>query len=516
MGYPNLPGITVNLNDLGLQIAPPPAGPKVTFLGITSNTGIPLREAFTVTNVGQAVAALWVSGSSGLSYPGELALAVEEAANVGATNIEIVAIACVSGTSLAQYWLPTGNGPILRYNALASGYDAIKDRPLNVVVPINAWADCPTVSGLFTQQLAQFCYSATRDFGNACVGVIPVMPVMHWAMAYSQSGAVNQQPGLTGDGTVGTEVSAIASVDDLYFTTPSQALVTAWEKHLSRVGAAYALMPNSTSNAWSGYLAGSEDTSIGFQNYITADNAATAVNSLYWSFYQGLDLNSAPVTDQRGNKADAGARISVIGAPLITSLVSTPKLAAAFGAPLSSAVQTTDGSASYAAKIVTLLPHSATTNKKINTITSQRKLSAAQVNRLTGRRIVSFLDRSVGFVVASGVTGGYNVSKYVRTDFTRLTTVRIVDAAVSVVRNIGERFIGEPNTSAARNALSAEIDKALRQMKASRAITGYRFSITATPDQQVLGEAQVDLTLVPAFELVTISVNVSLTKQLTG
>ncbi len=515
MGYPNLPGITVTLNDLGLQIAPPPAGPKVTFLGITSNTSIPLREAFTVTNVGQAVAALWVSGSSGATYPGELALAVEEAANVGATNIEIVVIANPSGAALNQWWLPTGSGPNLRYDALASGYDAIKDRPLNVVVPVNAWADCPAVSGKFTQQLAQFCYSATRDLDNACIGVIPTMPVLHWAMAYSQSSAANAV-GLTGDGTVGAEVLAIANTSDLYFDTPSQALVTVWEKNLTRVNQTLALSPNSSSNAWSGYLAGSDDTTLGFLNYITDENAATAINTLYWNFYQGVDLNGTAVTDQRGNKADAGTRISVVGAPLVTSLVSTPKLAAAFGASISSSVHNTDGTASYAAKIVTLLPHSSPTNKKINTVKSQRKLSAAQVNRIGGRRIVSFLDRSTGFVVANAMTGGYNVSRYIRTDYVRLTTVRIVDAAVNSIRNIGERFIGEPNTSASRNALSAEIDKALRQMKASRAITGYRFSLTATPDQQVLGEAQVDLTLVPAFELIKISVNVSLTKQLTG
>jgi len=517
MGYPNLPGVTVNLNDLGLQIAPPPAGPKITFLGITSNTGIPLREAFTVTNVGQAVAALWVSGSSGEKYPGELALAVEEAANVGATNIEIVAIAHVTGDEMTSYWLPTGAGPGLRYSALATAYEAIKDRPLNVVVPVNAWADCPVNSGYFTEQLAQFCYSATRDVDNACIGVIPLMPVMHWAMAYALSSSANAI-GLTGNATLGTEVQAITGggLETLYFGTPSQSLITQWEKETTRVGASYNLSPNSASNAWSGYLAGSEDTTLGFVNYLDNDNDATAVKSAYWTFFQGEDLAGNPVVDQRGNPADAGSRISVVGAPLVTSLVSTAKLAAAFGGAASATQQTTDGSASYGAKIVTLLPHSAPTNKRIPNVTSQRKLSGAQVNRLAGRRIVSFLDRATGFVVASAMTGGHNVSQYIRTDYNRLTTVRIVDATINVIRNIGERFIGEPNTAAARNALSGEIDKALRGMKASRAITGYRFSITASPNQQVLGEAQVDLTLVPAFEMTKITVNVSLTKQLTG
>lgn len=512
MAYPNLPGITVNLNDLGLQIAPPPAGPKVTFLGITSNTGIPLREPFVVSNVGQAVAALYVSGTAGDPYPGELALAVEEAANAGANNIEVVVIGWVTGAAVNNYWLPVGTGPVSRYDSLALAYDAIKDHPLDVVVPVNAWADCTGVSGKFTSQLSQFCFSATRDVDNACIGVIPVMPVVHWAMAYASGNATNAV-GLTGSSSYGTEVLAIDQPADLYFGTPSSALVSDWEKYLTRVGTTVALHPNVATNAWSGFLAGAEDNTLGFLNYVTTENAATTVKTTYFNHFQGLDLNGNGVVDQRGNKADAGATISVVGAPLLTSLVSTTKLALAFGASISSSVQTTDGSASYAGLITSLLPHSAPTNKKISSIVPLRKLSAAQANRLAGRRIVTFQDRSPGFVVASAMTGGYNVSKYLRTDYNRLTTVRVVNAAVKTVRNVGERFIGEPNTAPSRNAMSAEIDKALRQMKASRAIVGYKFFISATPDQQVLGQAQIDLTLVPAFELVQITVNVSLTKQ---
>jgi hypothetical protein len=512
MAYPNLPGITVNLNDLGLQIAPPPAGPKVTFLGITSNTGVPLREPFSVSNVGAAVAALWISGSSGEKYPGELALAVEEAAKAGANNIEVVVIAHKEGATAETYALPTGAGPSARYYDLETAYDAIIDKQLDVVVPVNAWADCPAVSGKFTSQLAKFCYKATTQVDNACIGVIPVMPPVHWALAYRNASAANTV-GLTGNANIGTEVTSIDSVTDLVFGSPSQALITEWEKYLTRVNSSVNLSPAATTNAWSGYLAGSDDTTYGFLNYVSAANAATAVNSLYYTHFQGVDLTDTPVVDQRGNKADAGSRISVFGAPLVTSLVSTPQVATALGASVGSTVQNTDGSATYAGLITSLLPHSAPTNKKVTSVAPLRKLSSSQANRLAGRRIVTMLDRSVGFVVANAITGGKFVSTFVRTDFTRLTTVRIVDAAVETIRNIGERFIGEPNTAAARNAMSAEIDKALRAMKASRAITGYRFFITATPDQQVLGEATVDLTLTPAFELLQINVNVSLTKQ---
>lgn len=513
MAYPNLPGLTVTLNDLGLQIAPPPSGPKVTFLGVTSNTDIPLREPYAVSNVGAAVAACWVSGASGGTYPGELALAIEEAAKVGATNIEIVAIAHVSGATLDSYNIPTGAGPGLRYLALDDAYEAIQDSPLNVVVPLNAWANCPSVSGKFTSQLAQFCYQAVTEVDNPAVGVIPVMPILHWAMAYARSSAANTV-GLTGNANVGTEVLAITGFNDLVFATPSAALATEWEKHLTLVNTTYALDPASaTTNAWSGYLAGSEDTAYGFLNYVTADNAGTAVKSNYWTHFQGTNLAGSLVVDQRGNKADAGSRICVTAIPATVTLVSTPKLAAALGEAASSTIQNTDGAASYAALINTLLPHSATTNKPIASLSAQRKISASQANRMAGRRITTMLNRSPGFVVSNGITGGHNVSKYIRTDYANLTTVRVVDAAISAIRNIGERFIGEPNTATARNAMSAEIDKALRAMKAARAVNGYRFFITATPDQQVLGEATVDLTLIPAFELKQINVNVSLTKE---
>ena len=119
MAFDSLPTLTVTLNDLGLKIAPPPAGPKVTLLGITSNTGIPIRDPFQVTNVGQAAAAFYFSGASGNNYPGELALALEEAVGGGASAVEIVVIGHYSGATLDDYISPIGTGPHTRYDDLA-------------------------------------------------------------------------------------------------------------------------------------------------------------------------------------------------------------------------------------------------------------------------------------------------------------------------------------------------------------------------------------------------------------
>jgi len=521
MAYPNLPGVSVTLNDLGLQIAPPPSGPKITLLGYTSNTGITLREPQIVSNLGAAAAALYFSGSSGEKYPGELALAVEEAYGAGAGTVEIVVIGHVTGSAVATIVSPTGTGPGIRYNDLALAYDAIIDRQMDIIVPVGAHADNPTVTGGFLNQLAQFCYKATTEVDNACFGVIGMMPVIHWALAYK---TVLTGAAFSGGSSVNAAISAEVAlinpaVGDLFFGVPSSALASAWETYASRTGAPATTYYNGVSTPafpviWSGYLAGSETQAGVYGNWNNTSSDATAVNPAYWTYFQARDINGALVVDQRGNKADAGSRVSVIGAPLLTASIVTPKLALGLGASPSSSTHITDGSAAFGGLVTSLVPHSAPTNKAITNVSPQKTLSASQANRLTGRRITTFQNRANGFVVSKAVTGGHNVSKYIRTDYVQLSTVRIVDAVVEIIRSIGDRFIGEPNTAPARNAMSAEIDKALRQMKQARALNAYRFFITASPDQQVLGQAQIDLTLVPAFELTNITVNVSLAKDL--
>ena len=99
-GFPYLPGVTLDLADLGLKIAPPPAGPKVTLLGYSSNTNVPLNEPLTVTNIGKVTNALWAtSAATSETGAGELALAVEEASAAGAENIEIICIGHISGSA---------------------------------------------------------------------------------------------------------------------------------------------------------------------------------------------------------------------------------------------------------------------------------------------------------------------------------------------------------------------------------------------------------------------------------
>jgi len=206
-----LPRINAVLNDQGLKVAPPPAGPKVTLLGVTSNSAIPLLEPFTVGSVEKAINSLYFNYSGVAGYPeenvpSELSLAIEEAIAAGAPNIEIMVIAHKSGQALLDYTYP-GASLSGRYVDLAEGYDVLKNRDCDVVVPVGVYIDdniYSTVSGAtpldswnFGKQLADFCFQATTQ-ENACIGVIGTRPILSWAMRNSRK--VNYFAASTGVG----------------------------------------------------------------------------------------------------------------------------------------------------------------------------------------------------------------------------------------------------------------------------------------------------------------------------
>jgi hypothetical protein len=246
----------------------------------------------------------------------------------------------------------------------------------------------------------------------------------------------------------------------------------------------------------------------------TSANGSRSVNAGYFSYWQATDSDLVPAFDSRLNKIDAGAYISVFSAPVraIGTVVRT--VALGYGASPGNTSRNTSGAAAYAAKILSLAPQSSTTNKSIEGLTSMRLLSAKQANDLSGMRHVTMYARTKGLTVASGSTGAHNVTRYVRSDYTRLTTMRIVAAAADLIRTVGDKYIGEPNNAPQINALDAEIDQLLLSMKGQGALNSYDFSISSTPDQRVLGQLDINLTLVPAFEITEINLVVSLSKEL--
>ena len=241
---------------------------------------------------------------------------------------------------------------------------------------------------------------------------------------------------------------------------------------------------------------------------------AGAVDGNYFSNWQATNSDGTAAVDGRGTQVDAGGFISVFTAPVKAGGTQVRTLQLALGLQPTATTFNVAGSASYAGLINSLAAQSATTNKYVNGLTSQRLLSASQANRLAGLRHTTMYQRSRGFVVAAGNTGAYNVSSYVRSDYVFLTTMRVAQAVVDLVRSVAEKYIGEPNTAPRMNALDAEINQVLLSMRGQGALNGYDFAISSTPAQRVLGELDINLTIVPPFEIRDINLNVSLSKEL--
>lgn len=92
-------------------------------------------------------------------------------------------------------------------------------------------------------------------------------------------------------------------------------------------------------------------------------------------------------------------------------------------------------------------------------------------------------------------------------DFVRLSTKRIVDEASNVVRQVCERFIGEPSNIQNRNAMETAITSGLRGMQIMGALMDSDFAVTYIPAEN---KAIIDLVLTPAFELRSIEVRIAI------
>lgn len=473
-----LPGIAAVIADGRLRISPELSGTKLTILGTTTATGLTLFEPYSVTNGKLAIAALNHVGGD----PSELSLAVEEAILAGAQNIEIVKIATTSG-ELPSYT------PNTRWDALKEAYDALRAHPIDVIHPVGAYIDETGLTGddedsaprdNFAKQLADFCYRATVEDANSCIGVIGTKPINYVAKAETWTGAYS-------------------ATGDLLFQVPSRDHLNEWVYHL--VGDDSTLAENDHSTeplTSSGFLAGSEE-------------ASTGIVSSSYDFWARNDTEVI-ATDNFGTKIDGGGYISVVAGACRRAGPSVTKLAAKYG-KTSFVTMNTNAAAAYAGFITTLESMDGTTNKTIPGIQRARELTRSQAIDLLDHRFVTFLTRPRGYVVIKGVTGAYNASDFTRSDFVMLSTIRITHACLDIVARAAEPFIGLPNNEVHRNAMNSAIDTKLNSYQKQGGIQRYSFRIESTPDMQVLGKAHIYLTIVPAFELTNVTVYISLAKE---
>ena len=163
-----------------------------------------------------------------------------------------------------------------------------------------------------------------------------------------------------------------------------------------------------------------------------------------------------------------------------------------------------NGAAHMAATISILPSYSSVVNKAAYNVeairysptrTQQAALSDKGVNSV----VINFNKIPV---FGDGLTFGWSTS-----DYTRLSTKRIINDATSVVRQACQRFVGEPSNIQTRNAMETAITSGLRGMQIVGALLGSDFTVSYIPNEN---KAIVDLILTPAFELKEIEVRVAI------
>ena len=173
--------------------------------------------------------------------------------------------------------------------------------------------------------------------------------------------------------------------------------------------------------------------------------------------------------------------------------------------PARSTAYVSSGAASYSGLIATLPAQSAPTNKIVSNLNLPFRINSTKLDALAGKRYVAFTVKPKGVVVADAPTASRPES-----DYNRRSTMRIVKAALDVIRLVGEPFLGEGMSGAQIAALETAIQQALAELVKGKVLVRFEVKVTASALERVQGRCKVELVLVPAFELRQINVTVAL------
>jgi hypothetical protein len=162
-----------------------------------------------------------------------------------------------------------------------------------------------------------------------------------------------------------------------------------------------------------------------------------------------------------------------------------------------------NGAAALAAAISRMASYTSTINKTVYNIAALRyNPSKTTLLAMTNKGVNSIM---LNFNRAPIFTDGVTFAG-ASSDYTRLTTLRIVNEAMLVVRQSCQKFIGQPSTIQVRNSMETSITASLRGMQQLGAILDSDFNIRYIAEEN---KALIDLVITPAFELRNIEVQMS-------
>lgn len=151
--------------------------------------------------------------------------------------------------------------------------------------------------------------------------------------------------------------------------------------------------------------------------------------------------------------------------------------------------------AAVAGTISSLPVQASLTNKTVNVPGLSVAFNRGEQEQLIRRNVLTLVDKE-GFRVVKGVTTAGE-----GTPFSSIPTRRIVDYAKYGVRSAANSYLGRLNNSRVRGALKATLDAFLTRMVEDEALTGYELEVSATRAQEIAGEVNVAMTLLPTFSI---------------
>ena len=241
-----------------------------------------------------------------------------------------------------------------------------------------------------------------------------------------------------------------------------------------------------------GFIATSSPLTAGLKD--VRDHIQKLAN--FSNIYIMREQDGTPILDSEKKEIDLGKFVTVIAGPEL--ILSSPRLGP----------YATNSAAAFAGFISTLPANVFATNKVMSSAMGLKaRFSNSQLNTLSMRRYASYKYKDDGVTVA--IVDAPTSAK-AASDYTRLSTVCAVRAVINDLRTTADPFLGQPNTVQSRNALSSALDKVLLQHKDAGSIQDYSFVVVASAMDELLGRAQVELTIVPAQELRQLTTIVSL------
>jgi len=306
----------------------------------------------------------------------------------------------------------------------------------------------------FGYQLADFCYNSTENF-QASIGCIGVT-----------------RPNSLGLADVATWIGSLPD-----FTV----------NNITEASTILNLTDNGSGLLGNKFMAG-KDTfrgGAGYGGFIATDSG----------FVDGTEL-----TDDNDQLIDIGKYLSVVGAWVTNTNATDTSRRGYLGS----------FAAGYGGMITRLGSASAPTNKTVSRVGLPYRIPASTLDDLAGARYIMLVNKPKGMVVADAPTAARP-----GTDWTRLTTMRITAEMVQRLRNTADPFLGEAISSARISALNTAIEQTLNALKSEGKIKDFRFNLVITAQDAILGNANLELVIVPAFELRRIFIMTSLAGELT-